>query len=94
MSQSRDECLQRNWSIIRHIRGKLAVIYKICSRQETLRNEARSQCQGKIDPKWYAPLRHPKSNQHTEFVIPTSNNVGDMLQTRLFHKLGHRSRSQ
>ena len=26
MSQSRDECLQRNWSSIRHIRGKLAVI--------------------------------------------------------------------
>ena len=26
MSQSRDECPQRNWSSIRHIRGKLAVI--------------------------------------------------------------------
>ena len=26
MSQSRDECPQRNWSCIRHIRGKLAVI--------------------------------------------------------------------
>ena len=26
MSQSRDECPQRNWSSIRHVRGKLAVI--------------------------------------------------------------------
>ena len=26
MSQSRDECPQTNWSSIRHIRGKLAVI--------------------------------------------------------------------
>ena len=26
MSQSRDECPKRNWSSIRHIRGKLAVI--------------------------------------------------------------------
>ena len=48
------------------------------------RNDARSQCQGKSDPKWYAPLRHPKRNQHTKFEIPTSNNIGDMLQTRLF----------
>ena len=47
------------------------------------RNEARSQCQGQSDPKWYAPLRHPKRNQHTKFGIPTSNNIGDMLQTRL-----------
>ena len=46
--------------------------------------EARSQCQGKSDPKWYAPLRHPKRNQHTIFGIPTSNNTGDMLQTLLF----------
>ena len=84
MSQLRDECPQRNWSSIRHIRGKLAVIWAICSRHEKPRNEARSQCQGKSDPKWYAPLRHPKRYQHTEFGIPTSNNIGDMLQTRLF----------
>ena len=48
------------------------------------RNEAISQCHGKSDPKWYAPLRHPKRNQHTKFGIPTSNNIEDMLQTRLF----------
>ena len=84
MSQSRDECPQRNWSSIRHIRGKLAVIKEICSRHEKPRSEARSQCEGKSDTIWYAPLRHPKRNQHTKFGIPTSNNIGDMLHTRLF----------
>ena len=69
MSQSRDECPQRNWSSSRH---------------EKPRNEARSQCQGKSDPKWYALLPHPKRNQHTKFGIPTSNYIGDRLQTRLF----------
>ena len=64
MSQSRDEFPQRNWYSIRHIRGKLAVIYEICSRHKQPRNETRSQCQGKSDPEWYAPLRHPKRNQH------------------------------
>ena len=48
------------------------------------RNEARSQCQGQSDPKWYAPLPHQKRNQHPKFGIPTSNNIGDMLQTQLF----------
>ena len=67
------------WSSIRLIRGKLAVIYEICSRHEKPRNEARSQCQGKNDPKWYAPLRHPKMNQRTKFGIPTSNNIGYAL---------------
>ena len=47
-------------------------------------NEARNQCQGKSDPKWYVPLRHPKRNQHSKFGIPTSNNIGDMCQTGLF----------
>ena len=73
MSQSRDECPQRNWSSIRHIRGKLAVIKEICSRHQQPRNEARNQSQRKSDPKWYAPLSHPKRNQHTKFGIPTSN---------------------
>ena len=50
------------------------------------RNEARSQCQGQSqsDPKWYAAFRHPKRNQHTKFGIPTSNDIGEMLDTRLF----------
>ena len=48
------------------------------------RNETRSQCLGQSDPKWYAPLRHPKRNQHTKFGIPTLNNIVDKLQTQLF----------
>ena len=61
----------------------------MCSRQENPRNEARSQCQSKSDPKWYALLGHPKRSQHTKFGIPTSNNIGDMLQTRLYIGQGH-----
>ena len=45
------------------------------------RIEARIQCQGKSDPKWYAPLRHPKRNQRTKFGIPTSSNIGYALDT-------------
>ena len=33
---------------------------------------------------WYATLRHPKIYLHTKFEIPTSNNIRDMLRTRLF----------
>ena len=54
----------------------------MCSKQEKPRNEARSQCQGQSDPKWYAPLCHPKRNHHPKFGIPTSNNIGDMHQTQ------------
>ena len=32
----------------------------------------------------YATLFHPKMHQHTKFEIPTSNNIRDMLRTRLF----------
>ena len=41
----------------------------------------------------YATLRHPKTHPHTKFEIPISNNIRDMLRTRLFKKLGQRSRS-
>ena len=44
--------------------------------QKKTKNEARSQCQGQSDPKWYAPLGHPKTNQHPKFGISTSNNIG------------------
>ena len=77
MSQTRDECPQRNWSSTRHIWGKIAII-----KQEKPRNEARSQCQGQNDSKLNAPLRHPKRNHHPKFGIPTSNNIGDMLWTQ------------
>ena len=43
---------------------------------------------------WYATLRHPKMHPHTKFEIPTSNNIRDMLRTRLYQKLGQRSRSR
>ena len=33
---------------------------------------------------WYATHRHPKMHQHIKFEIPTSNNIRDMLRTRLF----------
>ena len=32
----------------------------------------------------YATLCHPKMHPHTEFEIPTSKNIRDMLRTRLF----------
>ena len=51
---------------------------------EKSKNEVRSKCPGKSDPKWYAPLRHPKMNPHTKFGISTSNNIGEMLMTQLF----------
>ena len=43
---------------------------------------------------WYATLHHPKMHPHTKLEIPTSNNLKDMLRTRLFQKIGQRSRSQ
>ena len=43
---------------------------------------------------WYATLRHPKMHPHTKFEIPTSNNIRDMPWTRLFLKLGQKSKSQ
>ena len=43
---------------------------------------------------WYATLPYPKMHSHTKFEIPTSNNIRDMLLTRLFLKLGHRSSSR
>ena len=33
---------------------------------------------------WCATLCQPKMHQRTKFGIPTSNNIGDMLRTRLF----------
>ena len=43
---------------------------------------------------WYPTLPHPKMHSHTKFEIPTSNNIRDMLRTRLFLKLGHMSSSR
>ena len=41
-----------------------------------------------VTPKWRVTLNHLKMHAQTKFWIPTSNNVGDMLQTRLFNKRG------
>ena len=38
--------------------------------------------------KWYKTLNHPKMHSHTEFGIPFSNNIRDMLLTQLLLKLG------
>ena len=35
-----------------------------------------------VTRKWYMTLRYPKMYPHTKFGIPTSNNIGDMDQTR------------
>ena len=37
---------------------------------------------------WYATLPHLKMHPHTKFEIPISNNIRDMLWTRLSLKLG------
>ena len=42
--------------------------------------------------KWYATLFHLKMHAHTKFGIPISNNTRDRRQTRIFEKLGQRSR--
>ena len=52
-----------------------------CNIAQKPRNEARSQCQGQSDSKWYAPLRHLKRNHHPKLGIPTSNNIGYALDT-------------
>ena len=43
---------------------------------------------------WYATLYYPKMFSHTKFEIPTSNNIRDVLLTRLhsFLKLGYCSK--
>ena len=33
---------------------------------------------------WYMAHRHRKMHPHTKFEIPTSNNIRDIFQTRLF----------
>ena len=35
----------------------------------------------KVTQGWYATICHPKMHAHTKCVIPTSNNIGDMLRT-------------
>ena len=46
--------------------------------------EMKSEVKVTVTQIWYVTLRHTKIQPHTKFGIPTSNNVGDMLRTRLF----------
>ena len=41
-----------------------------------------------VTQKWYVTLCHPKTHPHNKFGIPTSNEVVDMLWTRLFEVRG------
>ena len=57
--------------------------------------ETRSEVKFKVTETqlWYLTLCHPKMQLHTDFEILTSNNIRDMLLTRLLKKLGQKSRS-
>ena len=46
--------------------------------------ETRSEVRVKVTQLWYATLPYLKMHPHTKFEIPTSNNIRDMLWTRLF----------
>ena len=52
------------------------------------KNRSEVKVKVKVTTKWYAPIGHPKKSPHTKFVIPTSNNIGDIFEIRLFLKLG------
>ena len=54
--------------------------YEVCSGHDYSRNEVVGQ--GHSDPKWKTTLRHPKMQPNTKLGIPTSQNIGDMHQTR------------
>ena len=50
--------------------------------------ETRSEVKFKVTETklYYLTLCHPKMHVHTDFEIPTSNNIRDMLRTRLLKK--------
>ena len=53
---------------------------------DTIILKTRSECKFEVTVTQlqYATLRYPKMHSHTKFEIPTSNNIRDMLRTRLF----------
>ena len=61
---------------------------------DTIILDMRSQVKVTVIQIWCVTHCHPKMHPYTKFCIPTSNYVEDMLRTRLFLKLGQRSRSQ
>ena len=60
--------------------------YKRCAPDSMQLLETRSAIKFKVTviKLWYATLCHPEMHQHTNFEIPTSNNIRDMLRTGLF----------
>ena len=46
--------------------------------------ETRSEVKVTVTQGWYTALCQPKMHAHSIFGIPTSNNTGDMLRTRIF----------
>ena len=51
-----------------------------------LKTRSEVKIKGTVTQGWYATLCHLKINPHTKFGVPTSNNVRDMLRTRLLKK--------
>ena len=51
---------------------------------DTIILKTRSEVKVTVTQLWHVTLRHPKMHPHTKFEIPTSNNIRDMLRTRLF----------
>ena len=64
-----------------HLRKVICYKGDMLHTQKT-RNEVSSQ--GQSDPQWNASLGHPKIHPRIECWVPTSNNIGDMLQTLFF----------
>ena len=62
------------------------ITWKLCP--GTIILETRSDVKITVTKIWFATLRHPQMHTHSKFVIPTSNNVWDMLQKWLFKASG------
>ena len=57
--------------------------YKIYAPDSMQFLKTKSEFKVTVTQLWYAALRHPKMHPHYKFEILTSNNIRDMLQTRL-----------
>ena len=50
---------------------------------DTIILKTRSEVKVIVTRKWYMTLHHPKMHPHTKVGIPISNNIRDMLWTKL-----------
>ena len=57
------------------------IISQICSGND-YSLETRSGVKVNVAEKWNASICHPNMHPHTKCGIPTSTNIGDVLQTR------------